>query len=837
MSTESLPPLRSRPSTRIEIQGGSGGTETQNSFSADSPYYNSYVENELRTMAVMHETLHDIAGRTKTFGKCGNLMSEATRRLALACQLKRPIAAEDEKEAELHEQMMDREVADRRRALGEEMTSLLGVMAQMLEEIADAQNQMCQSFEATLVTALEHFADVEYRNAKSLQTSAVHSTESAEQLFAKYLNGRHAAALSSNQSEGGNDAWNKFSEQVGNHGSNFLSRFANRKKETKTNLSQGRSTVTTKTSHPSEDPALQAAVTAANMRLTLEQVRLAQATAELKRFQLLRHIVAHKQRRKFEIGENVLASLHGIRAYFHHCSDLVTGLLPTMNRFQIDQESARSCLEEQLAPSWAAREQEIEKTIDGLKQVTKSASSFAEALSNGNRNYIDKQVTSLDDIEAQVQIWELPGLLADSTRLQRDPTPGVSVEGWLYKKSAQRISLNPWSKRWFMMDSDGIYYFRSRDEAKKGPDDNSHLNSLERVKICPVVLCTVREAPTEGPRFCFEVVTPTQKPLMLQARGPAEFDKWVNGIRNAIEMQLVLGSPGAVDAPPPAASMKKSLSRSSSYEESDEVNMPAFHDIDNERAQFSMETAKAAESRSNLVPQLMEINPTCVDCGAPNPDWASLNLGVLVCIECSGIHRSLGVHVSKVRSLKLDSLTESEARVILAIGNDKANAIWEAGTANQKGWEKPNQTSTRKQREEWIKSKYLWRGFLEFSEEDGKTHVEREEKYCKDLYAAAKQCNVDGIAKALAHGAVASWKNDEEEGRTSLHVCSLYKLTEGEDAWKAIECAELLLQNGAKIDTKDRLAHGVLDCALLGNADREMIEYLSSKVAAFSTIR
>lgn len=41
-------------------------------------------------------------------------------------------------------------------------------------------------------------------------------------------------------------------------------------------------------------------------------------------------------------------------------------------------------------------------------------------------------------------------------------------------------------------------------------------------------------------------------------------------------------------------------------------------------------------------------NDICADCGSPDPDWASLNLGLLVCIECSGVHRNLGVHISKV---------------------------------------------------------------------------------------------------------------------------------------------------------------------------------------------
>lgn len=47
-------------------------------------------------------------------------------------------------------------------------------------------------------------------------------------------------------------------------------------------------------------------------------------------------------------------------------------------------------------------------------------------------------------------------------------------------------------------------------------------------------------------------------------------------------------------------------------------------------------------------------NSKCADCGQKDPEWAVLNLGILICVKCSGIHRSLGVHISKVRSLELD---------------------------------------------------------------------------------------------------------------------------------------------------------------------------------------
>lgn len=88
-----------------------------------------------------------------------------------------------------------------------------------------------------------------------------------------------------------------------------------------------------------------------------------------------------------------------------------------------------------------------------------------------------------------------------------------------------------------------------------------------------------------------------------------------------------------------------------------------------------------SEKHKQILKQLLKehANKTCVDCKtATHPRWASWSLGCFICIRCSGIHRSMGTHISKVKSVDLDAWTDEQVELMIKWGNEKCNTYWES---------------------------------------------------------------------------------------------------------------------------------------------------------------
>ncbi|KAI9781910.1 MAG: hypothetical protein M1835_004149 [Candelina submexicana] len=110
---------------------------------------------------------------------------------------------------------------------------------------------------------------------------------------------------------------------------------------------------------------------------------------------------------------------------------------------------------------------------------------------------------------------------------------------------------------------------------------------------------------------------------------------------------------------------------------------------------------RAAQNQQTIKSLLkLEGNKSCADCKRnKHPRWASWNLGIFVCIRCSGIHRGMGTHISRVKSVDLDAWTDEQLQSVLRWGNSRANKYWEAKLA-------PGHVPSEAKLENFIRTKY-----------------------------------------------------------------------------------------------------------------------------------
>ncbi|XP_034712138.1 arf-GAP with coiled-coil, ANK repeat and PH domain-containing protein 1 [Etheostoma cragini] len=403
-----------------------------------------------------------------------------------------------------------------------------------------------------------------------------------------------------------------------------------------------------------------------------------------------------------------------------------------------------------------------------------------------------------------------------------DAANGIAMEGYLYKRASN--AFKTWSRRWFSIQKNQLVY------QKKFKDQPT-------VVVEDLRLCTVKPSSENERRFCFEVVSPS-KCCLLQADSDRQQQAWISAVQNSIASAFQEHR----EDPHSPRQRLSSVSASSLGGGVDQEN----------------KGCKALEEV-----QAIPGNKQCCDCEEAGPDWASINLGITLCITCSGIHRSLGVHFSKVRSLTLDSWEPELIKLMCELGNTVINRIYEA-RIDEITIKKPHASSPRGDKELWIRSKYVEKKFIQKLPGTGNTllrrssakrnraatqdrsiqrpplkpkpnratlprvtglspsdlvqknnthkDVEEDEEDLSSLhpgallYRSAALQNFPVMADALAHGANVNWVNVAEESSTPLIQAV---------SANALAACEFLLQNGANVNQADSNGRGPLHHATI----------------------
>uniref|UniRef100_A0A3P9NKE6 Arf-GAP with coiled-coil, ANK repeat and PH domain-containing protein n=1 Tax=Poecilia reticulata TaxID=8081 RepID=A0A3P9NKE6_POERE len=248
----------------------------------------------------------------------------------------------------------------------------------------------------------------------------------------------------------------------------------------------------------------------------------------------------------------------------------------------------------------------------------------------------------------------------DDTKLEYnvDADNGIAMEGYLFKRASN--AFKTWNRRWFSIQNNQLVY---QKKFKFGVEGAANLSFKTHKQIF-------------------------SQSCMMQADSEKLRQAWIKAVQNSIATAF--------------------RDKGDSGEKLDRKSSTSTGSLDSggEPKERSLK-GESALQKVLAIPG----NACCCDCGQPDPRWASINLGITLCIQCSGIHRSLGVHFSKVRSLTLDSWEPELLKLMCELGNGVINQIYEA-RREELGARKPQPGDPRHEVEAYIKAKYVDRRFV-----------------------------------------------------------------------------------------------------------------------------
>jgi len=249
------------------------------------------------------------------------------------------------------------------------------------------------------------------------------------------------------------------------------------------------------------------------------------------------------------------------------------------------------------------------------------------------------------------------------------------ITGYLLLKS-NKLALKQWNRRWIMLENKSLWAAKGSKEQ----DLSILCEDIEDFVIKPADLQLDRQ-------FTIELVNGKSK-IQLQASSKEQQEAWLNNLQ---KRELVV-NPSHADK---IRKKENFLSTDSTTRSDSPLATP-------EQQMYMdslVEKEKGGQSEQNPILSIPG-NSVCADCRKNQPRWCSINLGVVLCIDCSGVHRSLGTHISKVRSLTLDAFQRETIDLMKVLGNSTVNKIFSPNLKNLS-------IDSNSERQSFVKDKYM----------------------------------------------------------------------------------------------------------------------------------